>query len=399
MMVNMERWLCAFIFPFRLFSGFIPFPKELYVDTKSIDSKKVDVGTSGASVTLQWLAQAGEHSYTVKVYRLVDSQELWEDSRSGSVKVAKDPDGLYAWLKVMPDRVDPGDNVVAFVTIENTADYAQTWPVELVDNTGNIWWPNGTGEMSANYSLYSDGSIKIYAHKVARIMVTGIKVYQNTTFYLKVAGVPMASAYVEVNDTPYLELTTISRGDLWLNPTSRGLSDNIYISYGGTVDCRVGFINPHDKQVGVQLEKSRVSVDFPMSHSTASITDGSTTVYPAHSSGSVHVRFSASIDDFSALAKYWVYGYYDLPITIRLHLAELMDNNYHSYNYTIRSHVTVKTSNSVYGVVVIDLGSFIASGESLKGVLVAVKAGERTKAAWEIFKVAQGFIRGILKRW
>ena len=108
--------------------------------------------------------------------------------------------------------------------------------------------------------------------------------------------------------------------------------------------------------------------------------------------------FNVSVD-FSALAKYWVYGYYDLPITIRLHLAELMDNNYHSYNYTIRSHVTVKTSNSVYGVVVIDLGSFIASGESLKGVLVAVKAGERTKAAWEIFKVAQGFIRGILKRW
>ena len=137
---------------------------------------------------------------------------------------------------------------------------------------------------------------------------------------------------------------------------------------------------------------------FQWTFRRAVTSDESTTTFPAHGSGSVHVRFSASIDDFSALAKYWVYGYYDLPITIRLLLKETMDEKYQTYPYVLRSHVTVKTSNTVYGVVV-DLGSFIASGESLRGVLVAVKAGERAKAAWEIFKVAQGFIRGILKRW
>ena len=135
------------------------------------------------------------------------------DSWSGSLNVARDPDGLYAWLEVMPDRVDPGDGVVVFITIENTKDYAQTWPVELVDNSGNVWWPNGTSDMSANYSLYSDGSIKVYAHKVARIMVTGIKVYQNTTFYLKVAGFPMASAYVEVNGSIVIRIKSIECND------------------------------------------------------------------------------------------------------------------------------------------------------------------------------------------
>ncbi|WP_297510089.1 hypothetical protein [Thermococcus sp.] len=43
--------------------------------------------------------------------------------------------------------------------------------------------------------------------------------------------------------------------------------------------------------------------------------------------------------------------------------------------------------------------SFVASGEALKGVIIAAKAGKRAKTAWEIFKIAQGFIRGILKKW
>jgi len=61
---------------------------KLYVDGEFKDSRPVNVTTSGASVTLNWLAQAGEHSYEVKVYRLVGDQELWEDSWSGSLKVA-----------------------------------------------------------------------------------------------------------------------------------------------------------------------------------------------------------------------------------------------------------------------------------------------------------------------
>lgn len=153
------------------------------------------------------------------------------------------------------------------------------------------------------------------------------------------------------------------------------------------------------KNFTFNIRDFNVSVDFSVGHGRAVTSNESTTTFPAHGSGSVHVRFSASIDDFSALAKYWIHGYYDLPITIKLLLKETMGGKYQTYSYVLRSHVTVKTSNTVYGVVVVDLGSFIAGGESLKGVLVAVKAGKRGKAVWEIFKVAQGFIRGILKRW
>ena len=172
-----------------------------------------------------------------------------------------------------------------------------------------------------------------------------------------------------------------------------GSASGVDYMHSGTVDCHVGFINPHDKQVSIQLSGSRVSVDFPMNHGSASITDKSTTVYPAHSSGFVHVMFSASISDFSALAKYWVYGYYDLPVTIRLLLKEAIGGKYQTYTYVIRNHVTVKTSNTVYGVVILDAGSFIAGGEAVKGILVAARAGKWGKALWEAFKILQGPIR------
>jgi len=58
---------------------------KLYVDDELKDLKKVNVSTSSASVSLHWVAQAGEHSYS-----LVDNQELWEDSWNGKISVISD---------------------------------------------------------------------------------------------------------------------------------------------------------------------------------------------------------------------------------------------------------------------------------------------------------------------
>ncbi len=295
------------------------------------------------------------------------------------MSVSRVVNGLSAWLEVEPDAVKAGDNVTAFITVENLKDYKQTWPVELVDDTGNIWWPKPDDYvLDTNYTL-SKGVIAIRPHKTAHIMVTDIEVYQNTTFYFKVGGITMAMAYVEVNGTPYLEMTSISCGDLWLNPTSGGLSDIAYITYGGTVDCKIGFVNPHNQQVGIQLKDSSVSVDFPMSHSRAVISDGSATTFSAHGSGYLHVKFSASISDFRALANYWVYGYYDLPVTIRLHLVGLINNIYQSHDYTIRTHVTVKTSNTVYGAVTLDITSWAFIGKEGYELVILAKDGKKYK--------------------
>jgi len=152
---------------------------------------------------------------------------------------------LYAWLEVVPDRVDPGDGVVAFVTIENTKDYAQTWPVELVDNTGFFWWPEYDNTvMHSNYTVYPDGSIKVYAHKVARIMVTDISIYQNTTFYLKVAGFPMASAYVEVSWSAPI----VVEGSFCENP----YFDYKDGAYRATLSCSIRFKNIASEPIRVE---------------------------------------------------------------------------------------------------------------------------------------------------
>ncbi|WP_456321542.1 hypothetical protein [Palaeococcus sp. (in: euryarchaeotes)] len=49
-----------------------------------------------------------------------------------------------------------------------------------------------------NYTLTSDGYLKIYAHKKARILTAIGPLYQNTTLHLKIGGLTIATAYVEV---------------------------------------------------------------------------------------------------------------------------------------------------------------------------------------------------------
>lgn len=68
---------------------------------------------------LHWPAVAGEHSYTVKVYRLVDGQELWEDSRSGSVSVVRDLSTKMSIELTCPSRVGLGDSFECLLQVEN----------------------------------------------------------------------------------------------------------------------------------------------------------------------------------------------------------------------------------------------------------------------------------------
>jgi len=90
---------------------------KLYVDGELKDSKEVEVGTSGASVTLHWNAQAGEHSYTVKVYRLVDGQELWEDSKGRDINVTQDR--IEIVKTECPERIGLGETVTCKIYLKN----------------------------------------------------------------------------------------------------------------------------------------------------------------------------------------------------------------------------------------------------------------------------------------
>ncbi len=127
-----------YLFLFICFPNSYLFPKELYVDTKSIDSKEVEVGTSGASVTLHWNAQAGEHSYTVKVYRLVDGQELWEDSWNGKISVRNAYQQFAVKLEAFPTELEGGGTVFFTVKAWNFANQAIPLSGFVEDEKGAI---------------------------------------------------------------------------------------------------------------------------------------------------------------------------------------------------------------------------------------------------------------------
>ncbi|MPW40055.1 hypothetical protein GBV73_10405 [Thermococcus sp. 101 C5] len=83
---------------------------ELLVDSLLVDSKPVNVSTSGASVALHWVAVQGEHSYEVRLFEVLGGQELEVDEWSGEVSVARVLNGLSAWLEVVPNPVEAGNN-------------------------------------------------------------------------------------------------------------------------------------------------------------------------------------------------------------------------------------------------------------------------------------------------
>ena len=95
-----------------------------------MDSKNSTVGgNSERSFTLHWLAQSGEHDYTVKLYRLVNTQELWEDSIDGTVNVAEDLSTKINIEVKCPPRVGLGDSFECLLQVEN--DNSETIEVQL----------------------------------------------------------------------------------------------------------------------------------------------------------------------------------------------------------------------------------------------------------------------------
>ena len=92
---------------------------KLYVDGELKDSKEVNVSTSGASMTFRWLAQAGEHSYVLKLYNLIGGQKFEEDKESGSVSVAYPDQQFAVSLEALPTELEGGGTVWFTVHVKN----------------------------------------------------------------------------------------------------------------------------------------------------------------------------------------------------------------------------------------------------------------------------------------
>ncbi|BAA30406.1 hypothetical protein [Pyrococcus horikoshii] len=365
---------------------------KLFIDGVEVDSTSAYIPSdSTKTLTLQWSAESGEHSYEIKLY----NQGVKVEEKKGELNVSWVEYGLSAWLEVVPNPVEAGNNVSVIITVKNSENYKQTWPIELVDDTGNVWWPH-EDYYGVNYSI-SNGYLTIYANKTARITATIGPLTQNTILILRIGGRQMASEDVKVlGRVNWLELSRVSCNDLVLKVGGT-------LDYKGTATCVVELRNPTRSGVAIELDESRVlSIDFPMDHSNGVITRDTTTTIKAGETGNVYITFEAWTSDFMAFARYWLHGYYHLPVTIEFELKMSRGNNfeYSKYEkYKISTQIQVKTSDTIYLTIPADIGSFIIGGKALKGILTAAKVGKYGEA---ILKATESFflpaLRSILGR-
>ena len=272
MMVNMERWLCAFIFPFRLFSGFIPFPKELYIDTKSIDSKKIDVSTSGASVTLQWLAHAGEHEWRVELWRIGISESATESLKSDNLlgasigvlstggkddNLLEDTDngvvyvGDYPYvgnLKISPSVIYPNQEVNFTITLENRKYRGPNGITIFVeDEHGNILFSD----------YFSFDEINQQKTKTYHPTISSIGTHKYTLYVKTYPEYSLNTASLSVRSGgQFIEQVSFSCTNMYFNYNWR------HFVYEAPLSCTATVVNPTNKRIIIDNVEI-VNMSFP----------------------------------------------------------------------------------------------------------------------------------------
>ncbi|MDK2913238.1 MAG: hypothetical protein PWQ79_153 [Thermococcaceae archaeon] len=78
--------------------------------------------SSAKSFTLQWTAEAGEHSYGVKFFEVVGEQELQVDSESGSISISEKNEikGVEILNVDCPPRAGLGETIECKIYLKNT---------------------------------------------------------------------------------------------------------------------------------------------------------------------------------------------------------------------------------------------------------------------------------------
>ena len=356
----------------------------LFIDGNFVDSTEGSIpSTSDMTFTLHWLAESGQHSYEVKLYSVDENGvKTLVDPWSGDLNVARDPDGLYAWLEVVPDKLKPGDSAVAFITLENTANYSQTWPVELVDNTGNVWWPRPDDYvLGTNYTL-SEGAITIGSHRTAHIMVADIELYQNTTFYLKVGGITMAMAYVEVNGSSPI----VMKDSFCKNP----YFDYENGAYRATLVCEVEFKNI----ASAPVEVKKVAVgSYMVTGALEDTVSGSWSAIPSEFTINPHstteVRFNIPLTIST-----WV------PISVADATKLVFKNGEYgmvSFTYTFGYRVGDENSWSFYSGMVVHTVKVTMDAKTVAADYI-LSGGMAYVSAWTLLKAPSGFkvkIKGV----
>ncbi|ASJ12108.1 hypothetical protein [Thermococcus thioreducens] len=109
---------------------------------------------------------------------------------------------LEGHLEVYPEWVEAGDSVSVHITVTNLDLNCAQGPfdIELVDDSGALWWPRKDMDYGCSGCGYiiQNGALKIYAGKTMSEWTDFNNIGQATTLYLKVGGKPLASAKINI---------------------------------------------------------------------------------------------------------------------------------------------------------------------------------------------------------
>ena len=113
-------------------------------------------------------AQAGEHEYTVKLYKLVNGQKQWADSWGGKIRVRRPDQRFAVSLEVFPRELDGGGTVYFMVHVVNFMSTAISLSGFVEDEDGAVIKridglkgripANGEKNISFSYTIYGVGN-------------------------------------------------------------------------------------------------------------------------------------------------------------------------------------------------------------------------------------------------
>ncbi|ASA78526.1 hypothetical protein [Thermococcus sp. 5-4] len=338
---------------------------KLFIDGVEKSSKSLTIGAEGSRVvSLTWTAQAGDHEWRIEVW---EGGKL-EASRSGGITVSDPPTSaclsgvpLEGHLEVYPEGVEAGDSVSVHITVTNLDPNCAQGPfnIELVDDSGALWWPKKDMDYGCSGCGYviQERALKIYAGKTMSEWTDFNNIDQATTLYLKVGGKTLASAKINVKqDGPI-------KASMECKPT--------VIPLDGSTTCTVHFELKSVDTVTLNLEE----VDFggkkvwPNGPSSVTVNKRTVTLTPTNMQEDLTITIN--IDD--ELADY----YFGKPI-YRTYIDKFAGHSYlikaefSEFNYSVSDVIKIIYKDTRSGTEkAIDYGS--TTGEIISTAQLVVE--------------------------
>ncbi|WP_457742403.1 COG1470 family protein [Thermococcus sp.] len=246
---------------------------KLYVDNKLKDSKPLNVSVSGVSVTLQWLAQAGEHKWRVELWRIGISESATGSLKSDNLlsanggvlstggkddSVLEDTDngvvcvGDYPYvgnLKISPSVIHPNQEVNFTVTLENRRYHGSNGITIFVkDEQGNI--------LFSDYFSFFD-EINQQKTKTYHPMISSIGTHKYTLYVKTYPEYSLNTASLSVRSSgSFLEQVSFSCTNMYFNYHWS------HLIYEAPLSCTATVRNPTNKRIIIDSVEI-VNMSFP----------------------------------------------------------------------------------------------------------------------------------------